>query len=433
MPFEHASSGRKKIAIIGSGITGLGAAYTLARSHDVTIFEAEPRPGGHARTVIAGKNGDQPVDTGFIVFNYANYPNLARVFDELDVPVTKSSMTFGASVRGGRLEYGLQGASAFFAQKKNMLDPRHLNLLRDIFRFNARAVSMVEKHPSLTIGEFLDKMGMGRWFKEYYLLPLTGAIWSTPTRQVAEFPAHAMVRFLKNHGLLSYDGQHQWYTVVGGSVTYVDKMATALRKMGVTLRLGCPVHAVERDDLGARVKARGIDWDQFDDVIFATHSDVTLSLLADPSVDEARLLGAVKYQPNEVVLHCDRSVMPKREVVWSSWNYCESPAKRDGQIDLTYWMNSLQPIPTDDPHFVTLNSNRTIREDLIYDQVTLHHPVYDLAALQAQTGLRAINGTRNTWFSGAWMKDGFHEDGLSSGLEVAEAILARSAVAMAAE
>ena len=433
MPFEHASSGRKKIAIIGSGITGLGAAYTLAPSHDVTLFEAEARLGGHARTVVAGKNGDQPVDTGFIVFNYANYPNLARVFDELDVPVTESSMSFGASLRGGGLEYGLDGFHAFFAQKRNLADPRHLNMLRDIFRFNANAVKMVEAYPDLTIGEFLDKMGMGRRFRDYYLLPLTGAIWSTPTRQVAEFPAHAMVRFLKNHGLLSYDQQHQWYTVVGGSVTYVDKMATALRRMGVTMRLSCPIEVVTRNEIGAQVKARGVEPQDFDEVIFATHSDVSLGLLGDPSEEEASLLGAVKYQPNEVVLHCDRSVMPKREAVWSSWNYCESPAQRDGQIDLTYWMNSLQPIPKDDPHFVTLNSNREIREEMIYDQVTLHHPVYDLGALQAQGGIRAMNGTRNTWFSGAWMKDGFHEDGLSSGLEVAEAILAGDSVAMAAE
>ena len=433
MPFENASSRRKKIAIIGSGITGLGAAYTLAPTHDVTLIEAEARLGGHARTIIAGKNGDQPVDTGFIVFNYANYPNLARIFDELNVPVTKSAMTFGASLRGGALEYGLQGASAFFAQKKNMLNPMHLNMLRDIFRFNAKAVSMVEEHPDLTIGEFLTKLGMGRWFRDYYLLPLTGAIWSTPTRQVAEFPAHAMVRFLKNHGLMSYDGQHQWYTVVGGSVTYVDKMATALRRTGVSMRLGCPVEAVKRDGLGVQIKMRGVDWQDFDEVIFATHSDISLDLLFDPSDEEKRLLGAVKYQPNEVVLHADRSVMPKREAVWSSWNYIEAPTKRDGQIDLTYWMNSLQPIPKDDPHFVTLNSNREIREELIYDQVTLHHPVYDLAALDAQKGVHAMNGTRNTWFCGAWLRDGFHEDGLTTGMEVAEAIQAREAVAIAAE
>jgi predicted NAD/FAD-binding protein len=433
MPFESAAAGRKKIAIIGSGISGLGAAYALSSSHDVTLFEAEPRLGGHARTIIAGKRGDQPVDTGFIVFNYANYPNLARVFEDLDVPVTKSAMTFGASIRGGRLEYGLQGFSSFFAQKKNLANPFFLGLLRDIFRFNAKALETVKDHPDLSIGEFLDKLGMGRWFRDYYLLPLTGAIWSTPTRQVAEFPAQAMVRFLKNHGLLSYDGQHQWYTVQGGSVTYVDKMATALRRSGVKMRLGCPVSAVQRNAVGAEVKSVGSDWQSFDEVVFATHSDDSLRLLADPTAEERRLLGVIKYQPNEVVLHCDEQVMPKRKAVWSSWNYSETPAQRDGQIDLTYWMNSLQPIPMDDPHFVTLNSNREIRQELIYDQVTLRHPVYDLAALEAQKGVRLMNGDHATWYCGAWMRDGFHEDGLSSGLDVAHAILARGMVPLAAE
>ncbi len=433
MPFESAAVGRKKIAIVGSGISGLGAAYTLSGAHDVTLFEAEPRLGGHARTIIAGKNGDQPVDTGFIVFNYANYPNLVRIFEDLDVPVTESDMSFGASVRGGRLEYGLAGFSAFFAQRQNLANPFFLGLLRDIFRFNAKALDTVREHPDLTISEFLDHLKLSRWFRDYYLLPLTGAIWSTPTRQVAEFPAQAMVRFLNNHGLLVYDNVHQWYTVQGGSVTYVDKMATALRKAGVKMRLGCPVEAVTRGDLGVTVKPRGVEAEIYDEVVFATHSDDSLRLLQDPSADESRLLGAVKYQPNEVVLHADESVMPKRKVVWSSWNYCESPAQRDGQIDLTYWMNKLQPIPQDDPHFVTLNSNREIRQELIYDQVTLHHPVYDLAALEAQKGVKAMNGTRGTWFCGAWMRDGFHEDGLSSGLDVAEAILSRSLVALAAE
>ena len=433
MPFESAAVGRKKIAVIGSGISGLGAAYRLSASHDVTLFEAEPRLGGHARTIIAGKNGDQPVDTGFIVFNYANYPNLVRLFEELEVPVTESDMSFGASVRGGRIEYGLAGFSSFFAQKKNLANPYFLGLLRDIFRFNAKALETVRTYPDLTIGAFLDHLGVGRWFREYYLLPLTGAIWSTPTRQVAEFPAQAMVRFLNNHGLLVYENVHQWYTVQGGSVAYVDRMATALRRVSVKTRLGCPVDAVRRDEIGVAVKPRGVDWQSFDEVVFATHADDSLRLLQDPTADESHLLGAVKYQPNEVVLHADDAVMPKRKPVWSSWNYCESPALRDGQIDITYWMNKLQPIQQDDPHFVTLNSNREIRQELIYDQVTLRHPVYDLPALEAQKGVRTINGARGTWFCGAWMRDGFHEDGLSSGLEVAEAILDRGMMAMAAE
>ncbi|KZY48392.1 cyclopropane-fatty-acyl-phospholipid synthase [Roseovarius sp. HI0049] len=433
MPFESGAMTRRRVAVVGAGISGMGAAYELSKTQDVTIFEAEPRLGGHARTVFAGRHGDQPVDTGFIVFNHTNYPNLTRLFDDLDVPVTKSDMSFGASVRGGAVEYGLAGAAAFFAQKRNALNPWFLSLLRDIFRFNARALETVGACPDLSINEFLRHVGTGRWFREYYLLPLTGAIWSTPTQQVGAFPAKAMVRFLKNHGLLTYDGQHQWYTVEGGSMQYVDRVGAALLRRGAELRLSCPARGVRRDATGVCVKTGSGEWEHFDDIVFATHSDDSLSLLSDPSPEERAALGAVRYQPNDVVLHADASVMPRRRPVWSSWNYSESPAKRDGQIDITYWMNRLQPIPEDDPHFVTLNSNRPIREELIYDQVTLRHPVYDLAAFEAQAKLRAMNGMRNTWYCGAWMRDGFHEDGLASGLEVADAIVAKSTVPMAAE
>lgn len=433
MPFEAGPLGRKKVAVIGAGISGMGAAQAIADTHDVTLFEAEPRLGGHARTILAGKRGDQPVDTGFIVFNYANYPNLARMFDRLDVPVVKSTMSFGASVRGGRVEYGLDGAKAFFAQKRNALNPWFLGMLRDIFRFNANAIKEAKQNQGMTIGEFLDHLHMGKWFREYYLLPFSGAIWSTPKEQIMDFPAHAMVQFFENHALLGYEGQHQWYTVQGGSMEYVHRLEREMRAQGVTMRLGCPVDGVRRREQGPEIKVTGADWEGFDEVVFATHSDVTLSLLVDPSHEEKAALGSVSYQPNDVILHADTSVMPKSRAVWSSWNYAEGAAQRDGQIDITYWMNSLQPIPKDDPHFVTLNSRRPIREDLIYDQVTLHHPVYDLAALKAQTTLHEMNGTRQTWFCGAWMRHGFHEDGLASGLDVADAIIARGRVQVAAE
>lgn len=432
MPFEAAAPTREKIAIIGAGISGLGAAHRLADTHDVTLFEAETRLGGHARTVVVGRRGDQPVDTGFIVFNHANYPNLVRLFDELDVPVVKSDMSFGASVRGGALEYGLANAAAFFAQRRNALNPRFLGMLRDIFRFNARAIGAVDGG-GLTIRDLLDRIGTGNWFRDYYLLPLSGAIWSTPTRQIMDFPAQTMVRFFENHALLGYSGQHRWYTVQGGSASYVDRLARSLRLKGVEVRVGCPVAAVRRGAPGPAVRPVGGEWEAFDQVVLASHSDDALRLLSDPTPDETAVLGAITYQPNDVVLHADSSVMPKRRAVWSSWNYAETPARRDGQIDITYWMNSLQPIPQDDPHFVTLNSNRPIREELIYDQVTLHHPVFDLAALNAQARVRAMNGTNKTWFCGAWMHNGFHEDGLTSGIEVAEAIGAGRMMAVAAE
>lgn len=432
MPFEARASDPKKIAVIGAGISGMGAAYMLSEDHKVTLFEAEPRLGGHARTIMAGKTGHQPVDTGFIVFNYANYPHLARLFKALDVPVTKSNMSFGASLDGGRIEYALASVASIFAQKRNAVNPKFLRMLRDIKRFNSRALDATRDR-NLGLGDFLDQLGTGAWFREYYLLPLTGAIWSTPTEKVMDFPAHALVQFMENHALLSYTGQHQWYTVQGGSVEYVRRLEAALRTRGATLRPGTPIDAVRRTVEGAEIKAQGAEWEHFDEVVFATHSDDTLRLLSDATALEKRALGAIQYQPNRVVLHADAAVMPKKRVCWSSWNYTESAKKEMNAIDLTYWMNSLQPIPEADPHFVTLNSTRPIREALIYDECTLRHPVYDLDALAAQEVVRDMNGTHRTWFCGAWMKNGFHEDGLGSAVDVVEAIRARSAVAVAAE
>lgn len=433
MPFEAQGAIPKKIAIIGGGISGMGAAYRLSTSNRVTLFEAEPRLGGHARTIIAGKNGDQPVDTGFLVFNYANYPLLAQLFAELDVPVTESNMSFAASIDGGALEYGLASLDALFAQRRNAVNPKFLRMVRDILHFNKNAYRVAEANPRLTIGAFLGKMGTGSYFRDYYLLPLSGAIWSTPVEKIMDFPAYAMMQFFKNHALLNTTGQHQWYTVEGGSVQYVQRLQAALQSRAVDLRLGHPVQSVTRDGGSVQIKTDGAEWQSFDEVIFATHSDDSLRMLGDAAPEEQAALGAVKYQPNDVVLHCDEDMMPKRRNTWSSWNYTEDSNVSSDQIDLTYWINKLQPVPKDDPHFVTLNSKRTIREECIYDQTVLRHPVYDLAALDAQQQVRGFNGARNTWFCGAWMKNGFHEDGLSSAMEVADAILTRRASAMAAQ
>ena len=433
MPFEAGTMPRRNIAVIGGGISGMGAAHLLADHHNVTLFEAEPRLGGHARTIIAGKRGDQPVDTGFIVFNYANYPHMAALFQRLNVPVVKSNMSFGASLRGGALEYGLAGLNAVFAQRHNIANPRYLGMLRDVFRFNKHALAMAEDK-SLTIGDFLQKMRLGDWFRDYYLLPLSGAIWSTPVEKIMDFPAHAMIRFFENHALLNHTGQHQWFTVEGGSVQYVSRLEAAMRQQGVTLRLGAPVAAVRRpQEGGVDLRVQEGEWTKFDEVIFATHSDDSLRLLSDASAEERANLGAVTYQPNAIVLHADPSVMPHSKRVWSSWNYTETAQKNSDHIDLTYWMNCLQPIPQDDPYFVTLNSTRPIREDLIYDQVTLRHPVYDLAALAAQDRVRLMNGTRATWFCGAWMRHGFHEDGLASAVEVVETMRRTQVRMMAAQ
>lgn len=420
-----------RVAVIGGGISGLGAAWTLAKTHHVTLFEAEKRIGGHARTVTAGKNGDQPVDTGFIVFNYANYPHLANLFNRLDVPVIPSNMSFGASIGGGRIEYALRSLDAIFAQRKNILNPSYLRMLRDIVHFNKNAVVAADD-PAMTIAGLLTKLGTGPWFRDYYLLPLSGAIWSTPTEQIMDFPAHAMMQFFKNHALISRGGQHQWYTVQGGSIQYVTRLESALRTQGVDIRTGAPVIAVKRDDDHVQIRAHGGEWETFDEVIFATHTDDTHRMLADATQSEDRALSAFAYQPNEVVLHADTSIMPKRRKCWSSWVYTEDATNKSDRIDLTYWMNSLQSIPENDPLFVTLNTKRTIREELIYDQVTLRHPVYDLAALRARDQLQAMNGQNRTWFCGAWMGNGFHEDGLKSGIEVAAQLSAATQRALEA-
>ncbi|MEL7213545.1 MAG: FAD-dependent oxidoreductase [Pseudomonadota bacterium] len=432
MPFETPASAPKKIAVIGAGISGMGAAHMLAETHRVVLFEAETRLGGHARTLIAGQRGDQPVDTGFLVFNYANYPNMAKLFDKLDVPVVESNMSFGASINGGQLEYALTSLDALFAQRRNAVNPKFIGMVRDILRFNKHAVRIAQDR-SLTIGQFLEKLGSGDWFREHYLLPLSGAIWSTPVEGIMDFPAYALIQFFENHALLGVSGQHQWYTVQGGSIQYVTRLGTAMKAQGVDIRLGAPIDGVKRDAAGVHVKAKGGEWELFDEVVFATHSDDSLAMLADPSPEETANLGAVKYQPNDVVLHCDEAIMPQSRKVWSSWNYTEGYAKQTDRIDLTYWINSLQPIPKEDPHFVTLNTTRTIREECIYDQTVLRHPVYDMPALNAQKVIAKTNGTNRTWFCGAWMKNGFHEDGLSSAIDVVEALNRAAPAAVAAE
>ena len=432
MTFTTGLNRPQTVAVIGAGISGMGAAHMLAKTHKVVLFETENRLGGHARTRMGGVRGDQPVDTGFIVFNYANYPHMAALFADLDVPVVKSSMSFGASIAGGRLEYGLASLNALFAQKRNLANPGFLRMVRDILHFNANALEL-SREPGLTIGGLMAKLRVGRYFRDYYLLPLSGAIWSTPTEKILDFPAHAMMRFFENHALLGISGQHQWYTVDGGSINYVSRLGAALTNAGVDIRLGTPVDAVRRTPLGPEVKTHGAAWERFDQVIFASHSDDTLSMLTDPSAEERKVLGAIRYQPNDVVLHSDTSIMPRRKAVWSSWVYAEDHGKTSARIDLTYWMNSLQPWLQADPLFVTLNSIRPIDEKLIWDRVTLRHPVYDLGALAAQEQAALMNGTNATWFCGAWMKNGFHEDGLSSAVDVVRGITAQAALAVAAE
>ncbi len=423
MPDKRAERRSRSVAIVGGGISGMGAAFWLSQGYRVTLFEATPSLGGHARTVMAGRHGDQPVDIGFIVFNFANYPLLKDLFEQLAVPVCKSNMSFGVSINASRLEYSLQSLDALFAQRQNLVRPKFLQMVSDITRFNRRAVDIVAAHPEATIAALLELLKTGSWFQEYYLLPLAGAIWSAPKQRILDFPARTLVQFFKNHALLSYTGQHQWYTVVGGSIEYVNRLASALRSRRVELRANAKVLSVRRDGSSVYLKCVGAAWETFDEVVLATHSDDSLQLLADLRPDEKTALGAIAYQPNEVILHADDQVMPRRRKTWSSWVYSEPTAATKPGIAMTYWMNSLQPIPIDDPHFVTLNPSYNIREDLIYAQTVFRHPVYDRGVMAAQAQLGRINGENHTWFCGAWMQNGFHEDGLSSASAVAQALL----------
>ncbi|NOD76212.1 MULTISPECIES: NAD(P)/FAD-dependent oxidoreductase [unclassified Ruegeria] len=413
--FDETRGVRKKIAIVGAGISGLSAAYYLSENNDVTVYEAEPRLGGHARTVMAGKNGDQPVDTGFIVFNYATYPYLTQLFDELNVPVIKSEMSFGATIDNGRIEYGLNNLRTLTAQKRNLARPAYYKMIADILRFGKEAPEAA-KDDDTTIGELVDQLRLGHWFRHNYLMPMCGAIWSTPVEFVDQFPARSLVQFFRNHALLASGraNQHQWYTVKGGSIEYVRRIDAALRARGCDIRLAAPVQHVHRDDMGVSVTSQG-HTDQFDEIILATHSDQSLAILGEGATPaEAAALGAIRYQPNTAILHCDPRQMPKRRACWSSWTY----RSQAGDVGVTYWMNRLQNIPDSDPLFVTLNASSEIPADKIYDQVEFAHPVFDKAALKAQGQIREMQGQNRTWFAGAYNRHGFHEDGIASAMHV---------------
>jgi len=421
MSFDAQTICPQRVAIIGGGISGLAAAYLLAPNHSVTLFEAAPRLGGHARTVLAGQRRDQPVDTGFIVFNYANYPHLTRMFMDLDVPVKPSDMSFGASVDDGRVEYALRNLRGLLGQPRNIARPGFLRMVRDIVRFNARAEAAAVSD-DMTIDDLIADLDLGAWFQRYYLLPICGAIWSTSPGEIGSFPAKTLVQFFRNHALMSAGGQHQWWTVDGGSIEYVRRLERHLRGRGAAIRAGTPVASVVRNGVESTVHVANHAPQTFDQVIFACHSDQALGLLAQPTRREADVLGAMRYQDNTAVLHCDMRLMPKRRACWSSWVYNADTSRDTTAIGVTYWMNRLQGIPESDPLFVTLNPLRDVAPDKIYDSTLFRHPVFDRAAIRAQSALRRMQGDNNTWFAGAYTRHGFHEDGFASAVRIARAM-----------
>ncbi|MCQ0969384.1 FAD-dependent oxidoreductase (plasmid) [Paracoccus sp. TK19116] len=404
---------RQRVAIIDTGISGLGTAWLLDPHHDIVVFEAEKRPGGHSRTVEAeGVN----VDTGFIVCNRRTYPLFVPLMDHLGVPLIPSDMSFSASFGGGSYEYGTFSTRAMFAQPMCLVDAGHWRLIRDILRFMREAPDHSGHDGS--IGDLISALRLGDEFRDRFLLPISGAIWSTPTAEMLDFPAGTFVRFFDNHGLLAVNGQPQWLTVQGGSRTYVEAI---IRRLSGELRIGCPVQSVRRGRDGITVHSpRGAE--SFNRVVFATHAPQALALLDLPDGDERAILGALQTQPNRMVLHSDETLMPRRRSAWASWNYVtngDMPAT-DRPISLSYWMNRLQSLKTERPLIVTLNPETEPQH--VHDEAWLDHPRFDAAAIAAQSRLPEIQGRGGVHYAGAWTRYGFHEDGLLSALRVAQSL-----------
>lgn len=420
MPQAHPHP--KRIAVIGAGITGLSAAWLLGQAHDVVLIEAEPRLGGHANTVLVpgDDGGETPVDTGFIVYNERTYPNFVALLDHLGVATQPTEMSFAVSLDGGRLEYSGTGLAGLFAQPGNLANPRFWAMLRGLVRFyrdatrDARAGSAA----AMTLGEYLAAGGYGAAFRDDHLLPMAAAIWSAPCSEILSYPARAFLRFHHNHGLLQLTDRPLWRTVTGGSAVYVERLRSRFRG---SVRLGTPARQVRRSP--NEVLVAGDGWsERFDQVVFATHADRTLALLADPDPLEASALGAFRYSRNRAVLHGDEALMPRRRRAWASWNHLGERARPDAACAVTYWMNLLQDLPRQRPFFVTLNPPETLCAETILREEVYEHPIFDRAALAAQEHLWTLQGARRSWFCGAYFGSGFHEDGLQSGLAVAEAL-----------
>jgi predicted NAD/FAD-binding protein len=410
---------RRKVAVVGSGIAGLSAAWLLCEKHDVTIFEADARLGGHANTVEApGNAGPVPVDTGFIVYNEANYPNFTALLEHLGVPHINADMSLSVSLDDGAFEYSSFGALGVFAQKRNLFSGRFWAMLRDITRFYRDAPKDLAslEHPQVSLDDYLKEHGYCQAFRDDHLLPQAAAIWSTPLHEIGRYPAASLIRFFLNHGMMSIVGRGLWRTVAGGSRAYVEKLTAAFRG---EVRKGVRVAGVRRDSNGAELRLAGGGRERFDEVVIATHGDMALALLDDPSPEEKRLLGCFHYSRNLVALHTDTCLMPKRRRAWCSWNHI---GRRDapGEGAVSYWMNRLQSLKNAPDLFVTLNPNKEIAAEKLIRTEVYDHPLFDGVAIEAQQQLWDIQGVRRTWFCGSYFGHGFHEDALQSGLAVAE-------------
>ncbi len=418
----------KRVAVVGSGISGLGVAHALAAEARVTLFEAGRHFGGHTNTVDVTLGGvTHGVDTGFLVFNHRTYPNLVRLFDELKVATAPSEMSFSVQVPQAGLEWSGNDLASVFAQRRNLLRPRFLLMLRDILRFNRLTTAIAERNADAElaqpIADFLDEHRFGAAFRDWYFLPMIGCIWSCPTDQMLRFPIGTMIRFCHNHGLIQVSDRPQWMTVRGGARHYVERMLKSIDDA----RLATPVREVRRvppgSGLGGVMVATDHGSERFDEVVLACHSDQALRVLADAQDDERALLGAIRYHPNRAVLHTDAAVLPKRRIAWAAWNYARAAdaGREQAAVCLHYLINRLQPLPWQQPVIVSLNPDPAAvpARDAVLAEIDYEHPVFDQAAVAAQRRLPAIQGRSHVWFCGAWTRYGFHEDGLMSALDVA--------------
>ena len=418
-----------KIAVIGSGAAGLGAALALSERHDVRLFEKDGRFGGHANTVEVDYDGVSiPVDTGFIVFNTKNYPNLTAMFEALEAPSEESDMSFGVSLDGGRLEYACDNLDKVFAQRWRALDPGYWRCFMDIMRFNREAPRALAEGEldGLALAEWLERRRYSKMMRENFVLAMGAAIWSTPAKQMEQFPARSFVQFFVNHELMNGLGPAiQWRTVSGGSREYVRRV---IERLGDRAQSGCGVAAVARRPdgrVGVTFEDGAEDW--FDHVLLATHPDQSLKLLTDADPEERALLGAIRYADNTAVLHRDPSLMPRRRKVWSSWSVLAESGLDARPTTLTYWMNRLQNLDPARPLFVSLNPPQDPDPELTFARFNYAHPLYDQAAFGAQERMDAVQGRGGVWHAGAWLGWGFHEDALKAGLRVADALGARPA------